>query len=123
MLAFYKNIYVPDDAFMYLSGAYEGEIEMENSFMDLWSMTAGLKFTMKIVFLDDFKAKIFIKSLLVDMFGGIAPTLNSYRVEGNRIIFNGKKLKGGVKGLLVTDNGATLVLQTDKANMVLHKIY
>lgn len=122
-LSFYRDMDVPRDANMYLDGAYEGEVEMENQFSDLFLAGIG-GISVKIVFIDHFKLKIYIKSLLVDMFSGSAKPqyeIVDYKILGNKLIFQHNKSKA--KNIEVRNNGETLVLATDKMNVVMHKIY
>jgi len=120
-LSFYRNRSVPRNPVMYLDGAYEGEAE--NQLLNMWfSAMGGIKF--KLVFLDDFKVRFYVKSIAMDLFGGRnrpAYEEADYRVEGNRLIMGKNKSKA--KGIEVKNNGKTLVLSTDKISIVMHKIY
>jgi hypothetical protein len=125
-LNFYENISVPRKAFMYLDGAYEGEIEFENQMMNLFSMFSLGPIKIKFVFLDGFKVKSFGSS-----FWGSESEIHNYVVKGDKlyILSNSKKKKksdGGkfeTEGFKVVDNGYKLVLQTDDANVILRKSY
>ena len=78
----------------------------------------------KMVFMDGFKVKIYLKSFLVDMFSGSSkPTFRivDYKVIGNKLILNNNNSLG--KNIEVRNYGETLVLETDEANVVLKKIY
>lgn len=121
--AFYKNIKVPRESYMYFDGTYEGDLEMESSAMNLamGSMFGG-NIHLKYVFLEDFKVKQFVKNVMLEVFGGAQkPTIESYVIEGNRM-FIGKRDKN-TKGFEIKDNGNTLVAQTDNVNIVLKKVY
>jgi len=125
-LNFYENISVPRKAFMYLDGAYEGEIEFENQMVNLFSMFSLGPIKIKFVFLDGFRVKSFGSS-----FWGSDSEIQNYVVKGDRlyILSNSKKKKksdGGkfeTEGFKVVDNGYKLVLQTDEANIILRKSY
>lgn len=122
-LAFYLNVDVPSQAYMYLDGAYEGEIEMENQFANLYLAGIG-GISVKLVFIDNFKVKVYLKSLFVDMFSGSTKPnyeIVNYKVTGNKLILNRNKAKA--QTIEVRNNGETLVLATDKVNVIMHKIY
>lgn len=122
-LDFYKNMNVPRDSYMYLDGAYEGEIEMENQFSNMFLAEIG-GISIKMVFMDDFKVKIYTKSLFVDMFSGSSQpsyeTVN-YKVVGNKLILNKNNSKA--QSIDVKNFGETLVMSTDELNVIMHKIY
>ena len=122
-LDFYINITVPRDSYMYLDGAYEGEIEMENQFSNMFLAEIG-GISIKMVFMDDFKVKIYMKSLFVDMFSGSSqPSFETvdYKVVDNKLFLNKNNSKA--QSIEVKNYGETLVLATDKLNVVMHKIY
>jgi hypothetical protein len=122
-LDFYKHIDVPREAVMYLDGAYEGDFEMENQAADLFvSSIGGIK--IKLVFIDDFKVKVYVKSLAADMFSDSPKAkyeIVSYKVIGNRLILENNKSKA--TRIEVKNNGETLVFASDEMNAILHKLY
>lgn len=122
-LDFFKYINVPRDPIMYLEGAYEGDLEMENQVGNLYlASIGGIK--LKYVFIDDFKVKIFVKSLAMDMFSNTGKPnyeIVGYKVIGKKLILDKNKQKANI--IEVKNNGETLVLATDQANAILHKIY
>lgn len=122
-LSFYESRIVPRESYMYLDGAYEGEVEMENQLTNLFLAEMG-GVSMKLVFVDGFKVKIYVKSLFVDMFSGTGkPTYDivNYKVVGNKLYLDNNKSKA--QTIQVKNYGETLVLATDEANIVMHKIY
>lgn len=122
-LDFYKNIKVPRESFMYLDGAYEGQLEMENQLSNMFLAEMG-GITIKLVFINDFKVNVYFKNAFVDFFSGSTKpnyeTVN-YNVVGNKLYLNKNKSKAEV--IEVKNGGETLVLATDEANIILHKIY
>jgi len=119
--SFYWNVNVPRDAHMYLDGTYKGELEMENQFSDLLLGSMGGA-SVKMVFLEGFRVKIFFRSLLTDLFASSSnPNFEivDYRIEGNRLILDNNKSKA--RNIEVKDFGETLVMETDELNVILHK--
>ncbi len=122
VLNFYRNINVPREAYMYLDGTYKGELEMENQFSDLLLSSIGGA-SVKMVFLEGFQVKIFFRSLFTDMFASSSTPsyeIVDYQIDGNKLILDGNKSK--VRIVEVKDFGETLILESDKLNVVLHKI-
>ncbi len=122
-LSFYKNKTVPREAFMYLDGAYEGEAEADNSITNAYiSSIGGMK--MKLVFLDGFKVKIIIKMPMLDIFsnGKSNSEIVNYTIKGHRVYLGSKKNMSS-KGMEVKNSGKTLVIESDKGSMILHKLY
>lgn len=120
-LNFYRNINVPREAYMYLDGTYKGELEMENQFSDLLLGSMGGA-SVKMLFLEGFKVKIFFRSLFTDMFASSSRPnyeIVDYRIEGNKIILDSNKSKA--RNIEIKDFGETLVLETDELNVVMHK--
>lgn len=121
-LDFYRNISVPRDAYMYLDGTYKGELEMENQFSNLLLGSMGGA-SVKMVFLEGFQVKIFFRSLFTDMFASSSEPsyeIANYTVDGNKLILESNKAKARI--VEVKDYGETLVLETDKLNIVMHKV-
>jgi len=120
-LDFYKNYDVPRNSLMYLDGTYKGELEMDNQVMELFMADMG-GITFQFDFLDDFKVKMKVKSLAMDMFGGGAPKpeIHSYKVNGKKLII-GENGKDGT--LQVRNDGLTLVYEMDGKSVVMHKVY
>lgn len=112
-LTFYKSIKVPKLAYMYLEGAYEGESEFENDILNLFSMLSFANAKVKFIFLDDFRVKVFGS---LSFFSGV--DIFNYTVIGNSIFLGKEK-----KEWRVVDNGRKIVLQTEKLNITLQKIY
>ena len=123
-LNFYQNICVPREVYMYLEGAYEGEMEMENQMAQLFlSELGGIK--MKLVFVDGFKVRIYAKSLALEFLANNRnrPTyeLVDYTIIGNKLIL--KRNKTSANTIEVCNAGEKLVLATDELNVVMYKIY
>jgi competence protein ComGF len=122
-LSFYEDRAVPRESFMYLDGAYEGKVEMENQLSNyLLAEMGGV--SMKLVFIDGFKVKIYIKSLLADMFSGTDKAtydIVNYKITGNTLYLERNKSKA--QTIEVKNQGETLVLATDDTNIVMYKIY
>ena len=120
-LDFYKNYDVPRNSLMYLDGTYKGELEMDNQVMELFMADIG-GISFQVDFLDDFKLKMKVKSLAMDMFGGGAPKpeIHSYKVRGKKLII-GKNGKDGI--LQVRNDGRTLVYEMNGKSVVMHKVY
>lgn len=122
-LDFYECLPVPRESYMYLDGAYEGELEMENQLSNLYLTGIG-GISVKLVFIDNFKVKIYFKSLFLDLFSDPGkPTYDvvNYRIIGNKLYLENNKSK--VQIIEVEDYGETLVLAKDEASIVMHKIY
>lgn len=121
-LAFYRNKKVPRECFMYLDGAYEGEMEMENQLANtLLTEMGGVK--IKLVFVDDLKVKIYFKNAFFELFSNSTePTFEtvSYSISDNKLYLHNKSKLQVVE---VKDEGETLVLATDDSNIILRKIY
>jgi len=122
-LDFYRNMDVPREVFMYLDGAYEGNIEMENQVGEMFlSDMGGIK--MKLVFVDGFKVRVYVKNLLFEVLSvGKRPAyeLVDYKIKGNKLILNRNKAKANI--IEVRNAGELLVMATDKLNVIMHKIY
>ncbi len=122
-LDFYRNMDVPREVFMYLDGAYEGNFEMENQVGEMFlADMGGVK--MKLVFVDGFKVRVYIKNLLFDFLSGRskpAYELVDYKIKGNKLILKRNRAKANT--IEVCDAGEKLVLATDELNVVMHKIY
>lgn len=122
-LSFYQSAIVPRESYMYLDGAYEGNVEMENVYSNLVLDQMG-SVSVKMVFIDGFQVKIYWKNLLYDMFAGSANSdyeLVNYKVDGNTLLLGDKNSK--YRTIEVREYGETLVMATDKASVILHKIY
>lgn len=120
---FYLNREVPREAYLYLDGTYEGQLQMENQMSDL--LLAGLGgVSLKLEFLDDFKLKIIYKSLAADLFSGSSKPnaqFYDYDIVGDEIIT--KKENAKVHSIRVKNFGETLVIQDDELNVVMYKQY
>jgi hypothetical protein len=124
-LDFYLNIPLPAQPFMYLEGsAYEGEFEIKNQFTNLFLGSVG-GITVNMEFLENFKLRICNKSLLVSMFSGSSTldceTVNYWFTGTNKIAF--KNNQGKKREIQVKNNSQTLVLATDRAKVVMDKVY
>jgi hypothetical protein len=116
-LDFYMNINVPRDAEMYLDGAYEGTVEFENQLLNVFSQYSELELKIKLVFLDNFKVKVYGSILW-----GNTAEIQSYKEKGDKI-YIGNSGKLYEEGLKVTNEGLKLVYQGDDMNLILNKIY
>ena len=123
ILNFYKNKKVPIESYMYLDGAYEGVVEMEDEMANYFlSEIGGL--SIKLVFINDFKVRVYVKNLMLSyIYSSVKPKYETvdYWVEGNKLFLSKNKSKVNV--IEVKDWGETLVLETDDANVILYKIY
>lgn len=119
----YLNIPVSPLAMMYLDGAYEGQLEYENTAADImFQGMGGVGF--KLVFEENFKLRWYDKSIFIDLFGpSNAPKYATYQyhTDGEMLVvenYNGKDLPIAVK-----DGGRKLVIQLDAVNAILRKVY
>ena len=122
-LDFYKNIKVPRKSYMYLDGAYEGKLEMENQLTNMYLAEMG-GISVKMVFIDNFKVKIYLKNAFVDLFSGSTkPSYEtvSYNIVGNKLYLDNNKSNSQV--IEVKNMGEMLILATDDANVIMHKVY
>lgn len=122
VLDFYQHITVPRESYMYLDGAYEGQMEMENDFKN-YIFQEGLGFKIKMVFEDGFKVRTIFNGtgLYTGIFAlGSDPDVKveKYTIKGDKIYVGGK----GV-GIKIADYGSKLVWQDDEFNIILRKIY
>jgi len=124
-LDFYYNKSVPRNPYLYLDGAYEGEMEMENSFLDLaFSYYMG-GLTVKFVFLDNFKVRIYMKNIVAEIFSDSKKSnseIANYTYDGDKLLIYDKDIKKH-ETIMIKDNGKKLVWQTEKMNIVLYKKY
>lgn len=96
---------------------------MENQLSNLYLTGIG-GISVKLVFIDNFKVKIYFKSLFLDLFSDPGkPTYDvvNYRIMGNKLYLENNKSK--VQIIEVEDYGETLVLAKDEVSIVMHKIY
>lgn len=112
-LDYYWNKPVPLTAYMYLDGAYEGQIEWENQLMDLFSDSAIGPMKFKIVFLDDFKLRFYSSAMWFN-----ESKIYPYTIKGDMIYF-----KLYPEGLSVVEHGRKLVFQDEETNVVMRKVY
>jgi len=121
-LAFYRNMSVPQNADLYLDGAYEGRMQMENEYDNYSLMSIG-GLTFKIVFVEGFKAKFYTKNLLFNAFMAGSKKkyeLYDYHYEGNSIVWynSGKKVR-----LKIKDGGYKLVIEEENSTVIFSKLY
>jgi len=122
-LDFYQDKIVPRESYMYLDGAYQGKMEMENQLSNMYLEQMG-GFTFKFVFMDNNKIRIYFKNPMVELFSGTekaAFSVANYRIEGHKLFINYAKFKTG--SFEVKQQGEILVFATNDANIILHKLY
>lgn len=122
VLDFYQNRNVPRDAYMYLDGTYEGRLETNNQYSDIFLGIGGA--SLKMVFLDNFQVKIFFNSLFADMFiSSSNPNYEivNYAIEDNSLILEKPCLN--IQKIDVNDYGEKLVCDTKNYTVVMHKKY
>ena len=120
----YWNCSLPRETFMYLSGTYEGSLEMNRQWDNLELMGIG-GIRIKLDFLDHFKVRMHVKSLALEMLAAIGGnskhliTTVDYRIEGNKLHLDPKD-KNAIT-IEVMDHGQKLVYFEESMTIELHK--
>ena len=118
LINFYKHIEVPQEAYLYLDGVYEGSASCDNMINEFALLGMG-GISMKLTFLDDFKVKV------TGNLSFISETdIQSYKIIGNKLYLIKKhETLNKKKGFIITDNGSRLIYETEGASVILNKIY
>jgi hypothetical protein len=117
-LEFYSNTKVPRKAYMYLQGAYEGYLEMENKMHDVFLSSSMGHIKLKYLFLDNFQVKTSLKSIF-----GNDTKVYPYKYNGEKIVIIERPEKDDNPEFTILEKGNKLVYQSEKMNIILHKIY
>lgn len=120
----YWNCKVPHEPFMYLSGTYEGRLEMNRQWDNLELMSVG-GVGVRLDFLDHFKVRLHVKSLAIELLAAMAGNSKplvltyDYRIEGNTLYIDPQDKN--VITIEVTNEGRKLVYYEDAMTIELYK--
>ncbi len=109
---------------MYLSGTYEGRLEMNRQWDNLELMSVG-GVGVRLDFLDHFKVRLHVKSLAIELLAAMAGNSKplvltyDYRIEGNTLYIDPQDKN--VITIEVTNEGRKLVYYEDAMTIELYK--